>query len=57
MRMTNKHIEFEVQIKGSPFGMFGGGTSSSSESTAGEGNYEELTEDGVNELARMLGGV
>ncbi|MEC0276805.1 hypothetical protein [Peribacillus frigoritolerans] len=57
MRMTNKHIEFEVQLKGSPFGMFGGGSSSSDEgSSAGEGDYQEITADNVNELARILGG-
>lgn len=59
MKLTNKHIEFEVQVKATPFGMFGGGGSSSddeSSTPAGEGAYEVMTEDGVNQLARILGG-
>jgi hypothetical protein len=60
MKMTNKHIEFEVQIKTSPFALFGGSGSSESKNEsdlpAGEGEYREMTEDDVLELARILGG-
>lgn len=54
LRMTNQHIQFEVQLKGAPLGMFGG-SSASSEVTV-DGDYEEVTEDDITSLARILGG-
>lgn len=58
MRQTHLHIQFEVRMKANPFGMLGGGASDESESLpAGEGDYEEMTEDDLNNFARALGGV
>lgn len=58
LRQTGKHIEFEVQVRTNPFGGFGGGGSSSTEeiSTAGTGEYEEMTEDDLHKLSQALGG-
>ena len=57
MRMVGKHIQFEVQIKTSSLGMFGGGAPSSADSSEAEsGDYEEINEDGINDLAKILGG-
>lgn len=39
-----------------PLGMFGGGGSSSSDDSTDPKDYEEVTEDDVNQLARILGG-
>ena len=55
LKCVDEHIEFQVKITTAPFGMFGGGTESSS-STAGEGEYEEITEDDIGQLAKILGG-
>jgi len=55
--MTNKHIEFQVQVMTAPLGMFGGGVATSKEdSSADDVDYHEVTEEDVGMLAKAFGG-
>ena len=58
MKSTSKYIQFEVETRMSPFGMFGGTKSSkdsnSSESSSDE--YEVASEDDLMQLGKILGG-
>lgn len=58
LKCIDKHIEFQVQITSTPFGMFGGGGGSSETTLASEdgGEYHEVTEDDLGSLAKILGG-
>lgn len=65
MRLTNKHIQFQVEMKMNAFGgFFGGGGSttidmdaSDSKSTqSNSDDYHEVTEEDIGSLAKILGG-
>lgn len=58
MRQTDKHIQFEVEIKASPFAMFGGSTPTNDNNSTSSSNdeYQELDEEGFRLLAAALGG-
>ena len=61
MKRANRYIEFEVSTRMTPFGMMGGvapqqGFEKEIDGNAQSDEYEEITEDDVNALARILGG-
>lgn len=58
MKSTSKYIQFEVETRMSPFGLFGGATSKgdSSDSESSPGDYEVATEDDLMQLGKILGG-
>ncbi|MGA4519197.1 hypothetical protein ACPA0F_18225 [Solibacillus silvestris] len=56
LECVDEHIEFQVKITQAPFGMFGGGTDSSSSSSSDDTEYQEITEDDIGQLAKLLGG-
>lgn len=58
MKSTSKYIQFEVETRMAPLGIFGGGLKSTdaNESDSGSGEYEEATEDDLMQLGKLLGG-
>lgn len=56
LKCVDKHIEFQVKVTSAPFGMFGGGGSSDTTNANDTGDYEEVTEDDLGQLAKILGG-
>ena len=58
MKRANQYIEFEISMKGSPFGMFGGGGGVAQDETQvdNEADYSVATEEDIMDLARILGG-
>lgn len=60
MRQTNLHIQFEVETRMTPLSVFGG-VSADMDSGGGNrkedsGEYQVVTEEDINLLARVLGG-
>jgi hypothetical protein len=62
MRLTNKHIQFQVEMTMNSFGgIMGGGASTTidmntRDSTINDDEYHEVTEEDVGSLAKILGG-
>lgn len=56
LKCVDKHIEFQVQITTAPFGGLTGGNDSTSSSSDDDTEYHEITEDGIGQLAKVLGG-
>lgn len=59
MKSTSKYIQFEVETRMAPLGMFGGGgtaKSDSSETSESSGEYEVASEEDLMQLGKLLGG-
>lgn len=58
MKSSSRYIQFEVETRMAPFGIFGGGSSDVKveNNDSDDGDYEVATEDDIMQLAKILGG-
>jgi hypothetical protein len=57
MKQANKYVQFEVDSRLMPFSIFGGSPNAGSEQSGNDDEeYQEVTEQDLDALARALGG-